>query len=140
MQAPNPFTPRETPTPSSPAQPPTPTPKRTRLELGYVPQHVDVTEEVNRRLQESRLRRLMDTPSTSQKRKYHAIEPPQADNRVGREDAPFEGESLLDKGRSPKKLRASSGFKGFEERLKRKDGAGEERVEQQQNSHKRRRM
>ncbi|KAF9692843.1 hypothetical protein EKO04_009171 [Ascochyta lentis] len=35
----------------------------------YVVQHIDVTEEVNRRLQESRLRRLMETPSTAQKRK-----------------------------------------------------------------------
>jgi hypothetical protein len=82
----------------------------------------------------------MDTPSTSQKRKYHAIEPPQAGNWVGGEDAPFEGESLLDQSRSPKKLRASSGFEGFDERLKRKDGTGEERVEEQHNSHKRRRM
>jgi hypothetical protein len=82
----------------------------------------------------------MDTPSTSQKRKYHAIEPPQAGNGVGGEDAPFEGESLLDQSRSPKKLRASSAFEGFDERLKRKDGTGEERVEEQHNSHKRRRM
>ncbi|KAJ4362727.1 hypothetical protein N0V95_001329 [Ascochyta clinopodiicola] len=35
----------------------------------YVVEHVDVTEEVNRRLQESRLRRLMETTSTAQKRK-----------------------------------------------------------------------
>jgi hypothetical protein len=82
----------------------------------------------------------METPSTSQKRKYHAIEPPQADTGVGGEDAPFEGESLLDRGRSPKKLRASSGFEGFDERLKRKDSTGEEKMEEQQNSHKRRRM
>lgn len=45
---------------------------RTNLAQGestYVVQHIDVTEEVNRRLQESRLRRLMETPSTAQKRK-----------------------------------------------------------------------
>jgi hypothetical protein len=140
MQAHSSSTPRETPTPSSPAQPPTPTPKRTRLESDYVVQHIDVTEEVNRRLQESRLRRLMDTPSTSQKRKYHVFEPPRADNGMGDRYAQTEGETLLDRERSPKKLRASAGFEGFEDRLKRKDGAGEEKVEEQQNGHKRRRL
>lgn len=39
------------------------------VESTYIVQHIDITEEVNRRLQESRLRRLMDTPSTAQKRK-----------------------------------------------------------------------
>lgn len=41
----------------------------TTTESAYVIQHIDITEEVNRRLQESRLRRLMETPSTAQKRK-----------------------------------------------------------------------
>ncbi|KAL1647624.1 hypothetical protein SLS61_007254 [Didymella pomorum] len=41
----------------------------TTTESTYVVQHIDITEEVNRRLQESRLRRLMETPSTAQKRK-----------------------------------------------------------------------
>lgn len=80
----------------------------------------------------------MDTPSTSQKRKYHAIEPPQVDSGMGERDAAVEGETLLDRGRSPKKLRASSGFEGFDERLKRKDGVG--RNEEQMGSYKRRRM
>lgn len=40
-----------------------------QVETSYVIQHIDVTEEVNRRLQESRLRRLMETPVTAQKRK-----------------------------------------------------------------------
>lgn len=41
----------------------------TTTDSTYVVQQIDITEEVNRRLQESRLRRLMETPSTAQKRK-----------------------------------------------------------------------
>jgi|SRR5690242_3431137 len=44
-------------------------PSSAQSESTYVVQHIDVTEEVNKRLQESRLRRLMETPSTAQKRK-----------------------------------------------------------------------
>lgn len=53
-----------------PGQSPTPRAKSTQAEETHLVPHVDVTEEVNRRLQESRLRRLMQTPSTAQKRKY----------------------------------------------------------------------
>ncbi|KNG45446.1 hypothetical protein TW65_07696 [Stemphylium lycopersici] len=55
-------------------QSPTPRAKATQAESTYLVQHVDVTEEVNKRLQESRLRRLMQTPSTAQKRKYDTYE------------------------------------------------------------------
>lgn len=48
---------------------PTPRANTAQVETSYVVQHIDVTEEVNRRLQESRLRRLMETPGTAQKRK-----------------------------------------------------------------------
>lgn len=57
-----------------PGQSPTPRAKSTQTEETHLVPHVDVTEEVNRRLQESRLRRLMQTPSTAQKRKYDEYE------------------------------------------------------------------
>ncbi|XP_014562421.1 hypothetical protein COCVIDRAFT_84305 [Bipolaris victoriae FI3] len=57
-----------------PGQSPTPRAKTAQAEGTHLVQHVDVTEEVNRRLQESRLRRLMQTPSTAQKRKYDEYE------------------------------------------------------------------
>ncbi|KAF1927581.1 uncharacterized protein M421DRAFT_64899, partial [Didymella exigua CBS 183.55] len=44
-------------------------PSTATIDSSYVVQHIDITEEVNRRLQESRLRRLMETPGTAQKRK-----------------------------------------------------------------------
>ncbi|KAF1972488.1 hypothetical protein BU23DRAFT_534774 [Bimuria novae-zelandiae CBS 107.79] len=81
-------TPSSTPAPPSPqsrAQPPTPSapsqaqtlapePPSSPLQNEYPVQRIDVTEEVRRRLHESRLRRLMDSPSTSQKRKFDAYE------------------------------------------------------------------
>lgn len=134
----NPSTSKDTPAPSSPpAQPPTP--KQPNPENDYVVQHIDVTEEVNRRLQESRLRRLMDSPSTSQKRKYNA-DTRGLERGEGEGDLENEAAELLDRERSPKKLRAST---EFEERLKRKEGVargeGGDRVEEQI-SHKRRRI
>ena len=57
-----------------PGQSPTPRAKSTQAEETHLVPHVDVTEEVNRRLMESRLRRLMQTPSTAQKRKYDEYE------------------------------------------------------------------
>lgn len=83
----------------------------------YEGQHVDVSEEVNRRLHESRLRRLMNSPSTAQKRKYDAFE----DTRMGSGgDTEDDREELLDRDRSPtKRLRASGTFESV--LLKRKE-------------------
>jgi hypothetical protein len=74
----------------------------------YVGQHIDVTEEVNRRLRESRLRRLMDSPSTSQKRKRDAFEDTTM-NEQGQDEP--EGDDNSGGKRTPtKKLRASGSF------------------------------
>ncbi|PVI01064.1 hypothetical protein DM02DRAFT_562028, partial [Periconia macrospinosa] len=73
----------------------------------YTPTHIDVTEEVRRRLHESRLRRLMGEPATSQKRKYDVFE----DARMGEEG---DGEEVVgeeEEGRNPfKRVRASGSF------------------------------
>ncbi|KAF2865510.1 hypothetical protein BDV95DRAFT_586547 [Massariosphaeria phaeospora] len=94
-------------------------PNRARYE--YPAQHIDVTEEVNRRLKESRLRRLMESPSTSQKRKYNAIDERRKDSTGDGED----GNPDMD--RSPtKKLKWS----GIVEPLKRKEaGLSQEAAE-----------
>ncbi|KAF2689230.1 hypothetical protein K458DRAFT_290663, partial [Lentithecium fluviatile CBS 122367] len=91
-------------------------PRPQRSEDSYVAQHIDVTEEVNRRLRESRLRRLMDSPSTSQKRKRDAFD----DTRMGNGgDSEGAVEDDVDIRRTPtKKLRASG---SFEPALKRKE-------------------
>ena len=83
-------------------------------------QQVDVTEEVNRRLRESRLRRLMETPRTSQKRKYDAFEDYGSEGTVEAEE---EGLKSWCSGsefeRTPTKRLKSSGT--FEQLGKRKD-------------------
>lgn len=71
-------------------------------------QYVDVTEEVNRRLRESRLRQLMDSPSTAQKRKFDAYGDGRGDDGGGEET-----EGILGEGRSPvKRLRSVGQFEG----------------------------
>jgi hypothetical protein len=73
----------------------------------YKVQYVDVTEEVNRRLRENRLRQLMDSPSTSQKRKRNALEEQEPYNQEYCDEEHLD----LDSGRSPvKKPRASGAF------------------------------
>ena len=90
-------------------QSPTPRAKRARIEDDYVVQHVDVTEEVNRRLQESRLRRLMQTPSTAQKRKFDAYEDgPRSDGPAGTGEEKQKGGSEYE--RTPTKRLRSSGM------------------------------
>ncbi|KAF1831143.1 hypothetical protein BDW02DRAFT_591372 [Decorospora gaudefroyi] len=80
----------------------------------YVVQHVDITEEVNRRLQESRLRRLMQTPSTAQKRKYNAYEEePRSEGPAGTdEEGSRGGYSGSEYERTPTKRLKSSGTFG----------------------------
>lgn len=87
-------------------------------------QHVDVTEEVQRRLRESRLRRLMDSPSTSQKRKYDAYDeaPSEGATETTDEESTYSGysrHSLHEHDRTPTKRLKSSGT--FEHVAKRKD-------------------
>ncbi|KAI4639746.1 hypothetical protein J4E93_009100 [Alternaria ventricosa] len=90
-------------------QSPTPRAKRARIEDDYVVQHVDVTEEVNRRLQESRLRRLMQTPSTAQKRKFDAYEDgPRSDGPAGTDEEGQKGGGEYE--RTPTKRLRSSGI------------------------------
>ncbi|KAH7132636.1 hypothetical protein B0J11DRAFT_522180 [Dendryphion nanum] len=88
--------------------------KSTEDDGGYQVQYIDVTEEVNRRLRESRLRQLMNSPITSQKRKFEALEGAD-DVELG--DTPGEtgvqdGSGLdLDVFKSPtKKIRTSGAF------------------------------
>lgn len=102
-------------------QSPTPRAKPTLPDNGYVVERVDVTAEVNRRLQESRLRRLMETPSTAQKRKRNALEESPAgidadegSIRSGYSESEYDG--------TPTKRLKSSGT--FEQMLKRKENEG----------------
>ncbi|CAN9186605.1 unnamed protein product [Alternaria alternata] len=115
----------QTPTPSAHAisplvdQSPTPRAKRTKIEDTYVVQHVDVTEEVNRRLQENRLRRLMQTPSTAQKRKFDSYEEePRSEGPAGTdEEGSRGGYSASEQERTPtKRLRSSGTFEGLGKR------------------------
>ncbi|KAF2251202.1 hypothetical protein BU26DRAFT_549751 [Trematosphaeria pertusa] len=93
-----------------------PPPEPPQPEDGYVARQVDVTEEVNRRLHESRLRRLMDSPSTAQKRKYDVFEDTRMESGGDTED---DGEGHSERERSPvKRLKAS---RVFEPVLKRKE-------------------
>ncbi|KAI4659935.1 uncharacterized protein J4E79_005737 [Alternaria viburni] len=117
-------------------QSPTPRAKRARIEDDYVVQHVDVTEEVNRRLQESRLRRLMQTPSTAQKRKFDAYEDgPRSDGPAGTEDEGQRGgQSGSEYERTPtKRLRSSGTFEHLgnrtEDRPERQSPRFEDRVD-----------
>jgi hypothetical protein len=110
----------------------TPRAKAPQPDNGYVTEHVDVTEEVNRRMQESRLRRLMETPSTAQKRKRNAWEESRSETVGDAEfdDASRNGYSRIERDGTPTKRLKSSGT--FEQVLKRKEdedteGAGEER-------------
>jgi hypothetical protein len=86
-----------------------------------VVQHIDVSEEVNRRLRESRLRRLMETPSTSQKRKYNAYEEVRSPSaaETDEEGGSKGGYSGSEYERTPTKRLKSSGT--FEQVGKRKD-------------------
>lgn len=112
-------------------QTPTPRAKPSQPDDGYVTEHIDVTEEVNRRLQESRLRRLMETPSTAQKRKRDALADFQSDGAgdADGDDVSRNGYSASDYDGTPTKRLKSSGT--FEQVLKRKEegglGGGEER-------------
>ncbi|KAF1849366.1 uncharacterized protein K460DRAFT_331268 [Cucurbitaria berberidis CBS 394.84] len=116
-------------------QSPTPRGKPVQAEETYVVQHIDVTEEVNRRLRESRLRRLMETPSTAQKRKYNAYEEPKSESAAETEDDGSRGGySGSEYEKTPTKRLKSSGT--FEQAGKRKeDGKGrpdeEERLSDQ---------
>jgi hypothetical protein len=90
-----------------------------------VVEHIDVTEEVNRRLQESRLRRLMETPSTSQKRKRDAFEEPRSGSAAdtdGDDGYSRNGYSGSEYDGTPTKRLKSSGT--FEQMLKRKENVG----------------
>jgi hypothetical protein len=89
----------------------------------YQEQHLDVSDEINRRLNESRLRRLMNSPPTSQKRKYDVFEDVRMGNGPDAEENKEE-EKERSEGGSAKRLRASGTFGGdrlIEGVLKRKD-------------------
>ncbi|KAF2822164.1 hypothetical protein CC86DRAFT_448539 [Ophiobolus disseminans] len=129
---PTPIPTKETPkTPSQAMSPPvdqsaTPRAKPAQTDNGYVTEHIDVTEEVNRRLQESRLRRLMETPSTAHKRKRDALEEPRSDSAAENEgeERSRHGYSGSEYDGTPTKRLKSSGT--FEQMLKRKeDGNGQ---------------
>lgn len=96
-----------------PGQSPTPHAKSTQAEETHLVQHVDVTEEVNRRLQESRLRRLMLAPSTAQKRKYDEYEDvPQPEGPGAADEEHLKGQySGAEPEKTPtKRLRSSGTF------------------------------
>lgn len=88
-----------------------PRPSTATTESTYVVQHIDVTEEVNRRLQESRLRRLMETPSTAQKRKRDDDEDTRMLSGTEAEATPQSGHNGNDNDPTPtKRARLSSSF------------------------------
>lgn len=89
-----------------------------QAESTYVIQHIDVTEEVNRRLQESRLRRLMETPSTAQKRKRDDDEDTRMESGTDTEVAPRNGHDGNDDDPTPTKRARTSGT--FEQAGKRR--------------------
>lgn len=95
-------------------------------ESSYVVEHIDVTEEVNRRLQESRLRRLMETPSTAHKRKRDALEEIRSESAdTDRDEGSHNGYSASEYDGTPTKRLKSSGT--FEHALKRKENGHVER-------------
>jgi hypothetical protein len=123
-------TPSSTPLPSSPQMPSSATaPRRqpqpqqhqhqpTSPHEEYEVQRIDVTEEVNRRLREARLRRLGNSPSTSQKRKFDAYESMES---WGETEGSTEREDMY-MGRSPmKRVRASGTFEPIAGVMKRKE-------------------
>ncbi|KAH7386004.1 hypothetical protein BKA66DRAFT_461301 [Pyrenochaeta sp. MPI-SDFR-AT-0127] len=111
-------------------QSPTPRAKHAQVEDTYVVQHIDVTEEVNRRLRESRLRRLMETPSTAHKRKYHAYDEPRSESAVETEDDGSRGgHSGCELERTPTKRLKSSGT--FEQTGKRKEDGNVREAEEE---------
>ncbi|KAF9739061.1 hypothetical protein PMIN06_005310 [Paraphaeosphaeria minitans] len=120
--------PSSTSTPSSPQVPNSAAPPPTQPQPQFQPtspreeyevQRVDVTEEVNRRLREARLRRLVDTPSTSQKRKFDAYETVETWGET-RDNTEQEDEAMR---RSTfKRIRASGTFEPLASAMKRKEG------------------
>ncbi|KAJ4325717.1 hypothetical protein N0V94_000476 [Neodidymelliopsis sp. IMI 364377] len=87
--------------------------KPAQVEPAYTVQHIDVTEEVNRRLQESRLRRLMETPSTAQKRKFENFE----DLRIeGGSDLEEDTKKTENDGMPAKRMRNSGTFEPIKKR------------------------
>ncbi|KAF2628473.1 hypothetical protein BU25DRAFT_457787 [Macroventuria anomochaeta] len=114
-----------------------PTPQTNPAQVGstYVVQHIDVTEEVNRRLQESRLRRLMETPSTAQKRKRDDDEDTRMESGTETEVTPRTGYDGNDDDPTPtKRLRTSGTF----ERVGKRTLDGNEGQNGTGNSYKRR--
>ncbi|KAF1939714.1 hypothetical protein EJ02DRAFT_252350 [Clathrospora elynae] len=110
---------------------PTPRTKPTQAEDAYVVQHIDVTEEVNKRLRESRLRRLMETPSTSQKRKYNAYKEPRSEGAAGTEEEGSKGGySGSEYERIPtKRVKSSGTFEQIGNRKENGNGNGTAREE-----------
>lgn len=86
-------------------------PSTAQSESTYVVQHVDVTEEVNRRMQESRLRRLMETPATAQKRKRDDDEDIRMESGTETDVTPRNGHDIKNDDPTPtKRVRLSGGF------------------------------
>ncbi|KAH3913582.1 hypothetical protein HBH56_104960 [Parastagonospora nodorum] len=108
-------------------QSPTPRANPTLPDPAYVVERVDVTQEVNRRLQESRLRRLMETPSTAQKRKRDALEEPRSGSTVDGDGRNYSGSEY--DGTPTKRLKCSGAFEQVGKR--KEDGVerGGEKVE-----------
>lgn len=77
-----------------------------------------MTEEVNRRLREARLRRLGDTPSTSQKRKFDAYE---GSESWGDTEGATDQESDYIRQTPTKRIRASGSFEPIAGMMKRKE-------------------
>lgn len=96
---------------------------------------MDVTEEVNRRLQESRLRRLMETPGTAQKRKRDEDEDTRMESGTEAEAGSRKGQDGNNDDPTPtKRLRTSGAF----ERTSKRELDGDQAHDGMVNNFKRR--
>ncbi|KAL7778024.1 hypothetical protein CFE70_004698 [Pyrenophora teres f. teres 0-1] len=123
VPTPKPRDPTPNPQAISPAVDQSPAPRaKAAAEGTYVVPHVDVTEEVNRRLQMSRLRRLMETPSTAQKRKFDTYEEePRSEGAPGTDEGLGGAHNGSERDRTPTKRLKSSGT--LEDMSKRKESS-----------------
>ena len=123
-------TPEGTPRPSSPpprvpsrVQTPNGAPREQTEERNESPQEeypiqrIDVTEEVQRRLREARLRRLMDNPSTAHKRKFGDMEGVESTGDGAAGEAAAHEETWT----ARKRVRASGTFESAGGHMKRKE-------------------
>jgi hypothetical protein len=106
-------------------QTPTPRAKPSQPYNDYAGEHIDITEEINRRLNENRLRRLMETPATAQKRKRDAFQEPASESATETEDVGPGYSGGEQDGTPTKRLRSTGTFEQVHKRKKNGKTEGE---------------